>query len=337
MITTVPLLLIAFAVILFAAELFTNGIEWVGSRLGLGHGAVGSVLAAFGTAMPETMIPLIAIIFVGGAEADEVGVGAILGAPFLLSTAAFAVAGTALFSFKGRRSQGNFMAFDASAISRDFAFFFIAYLIGIGSSFLPGHSPKIAVAAFLLLVYGFYVFRALSNSGEVGEEEDLHPLRFHRVIGGIGSPPTWLCGAQVLAALGLIIGAAYLFVQEIEIVSDTLHIPALVLSLVIAPLATELPETFNSVIWIRESKDTLAMGNISGAMVFQSSLPVSMGMMFTEWELTEEALVSATIALASTGIVYLSLIQLGHLSSMILMRAGVPWLAYVGYVVFKLR
>ena len=38
------------------------------------------MLAAVGTALPETMIPIIAIVFGGGGEAtDDVGVGAILG------------------------------------------------------------------------------------------------------------------------------------------------------------------------------------------------------------------------------------------------------------------
>jgi AcrR family transcriptional regulator len=118
-ITAVPLLLVSFGVILFAAELFTNGIEWVGVRLGLGHGAVGSILAAIGTAMPETMIPLIAILFVGSSDADDVGIGAILGAPFLLSTAAFAVAGLGLTLFAKQRHAGAVMRFDAAAITRE--------------------------------------------------------------------------------------------------------------------------------------------------------------------------------------------------------------------------
>ena len=92
------LLLVALAVILLGAELFTNGIEWFGHRLNLAEGAVGSVLAAVATAMPETLIPVIAIvgptIFGGGSpNSAEIGVGAILGAPFMLSTLAMFVTG----------------------------------------------------------------------------------------------------------------------------------------------------------------------------------------------------------------------------------------------------
>jgi cation:H+ antiporter len=142
--------------------------------------------------------------------------------------------------------------------------------------------------------------------------------------------------AQFFGALGMIIGAAQLFVVNLEDVSHVLGVPALLLALVIAPLATELPEKFNSIIWVRQGKDTLAMGNISGAMVFQSCIPVSVGVVFTTWELTEAALVSASIALASTGIVYISLVQLGQLSATVLARAGLFWIGFVAYVVVKL-
>jgi cation:H+ antiporter len=64
-----PLLLIALAIILASAELFTNGVEWFGRRYELGEGAVGSILAAVGTALPETLVPIIAIVFTGGQAA----------------------------------------------------------------------------------------------------------------------------------------------------------------------------------------------------------------------------------------------------------------------------
>ena len=60
------ILIAAFLIILLGAELFTNSIEWFGRKLNLAEGAVGSVLAAVGTALPETMIPIIAILFASG-------------------------------------------------------------------------------------------------------------------------------------------------------------------------------------------------------------------------------------------------------------------------------
>src|SRR5262249_30092459 len=160
-----------------------------------------------------------AIIFIGSADADEVGIGAILGAPFLLSTAAFAVTGVGLILYRTRRHHGLEMHFDADAIRRDFGFFFLLYLPRYRCSLLPSHGLKVAVAVVSLSCYGFYVYRAISGSGEAGNEEDLEPLRLHKAVRGTESPPTFLAWVQVAMALGLIIGAAYLFVHEIEIVS----------------------------------------------------------------------------------------------------------------------
>src|SRR5437762_11769043 len=85
-------LVLSLFVILAGAELFTNGVEWVGEGFGLSEGAVGSVLAAIGTALPETILPLVAVLS-GHEKGDEIGVGAILGAPFMISTLAMAILG----------------------------------------------------------------------------------------------------------------------------------------------------------------------------------------------------------------------------------------------------
>jgi cation:H+ antiporter len=92
----VVILVLAFVVILLGAELFTNGIEWFGRKLGLAEGAVGSVLAAVGTALPETMIPIVAILFGAGEASRDVAVGAVLGAPFMLATLDMFVTGVAV-------------------------------------------------------------------------------------------------------------------------------------------------------------------------------------------------------------------------------------------------
>src|ERR687898_209092 len=98
----VILLAASFAVILAGALLFTNAVEWLGNRLAVGEGAVGSLLAAVGTAMPESFIPIVAVI--GGAEGSgEVAIGAIVGAPFLLATIAMTLVGLAALGYRRRR------------------------------------------------------------------------------------------------------------------------------------------------------------------------------------------------------------------------------------------
>ena len=132
------ILVLAFVVILLGAELFTNGIEWFGRKLELAEGAVGSVLAAVGTALPETMIPIIAITFGGGGEAtDDVGVGAILGAPFMLSTLAMFVTGIGVIAFRKRRATATRMVVDTTVLVHDIRYFVVAYALAIAAAFLP--------------------------------------------------------------------------------------------------------------------------------------------------------------------------------------------------------
>jgi len=148
--------------------------------------------------------------------------------------------------------------------------------------------------------------------------------------------PTAAPFVQVGVALGLIILGAEIFVGAVSDIGSAAGIPPLAFSLLVAPLATELPEKFNSVIWVRRRKDTLAMGNMTGAMVFQSAFPVTIGLLFTPWELHSEALVAAVVALLAGSVLYLTLRFRGRLTAPVLLIQGVFYVAYVGYVLTKL-
>ena len=128
------------------------------------------------------------------------------------------------------------------------------------------------------MLYAIYVRAHFVAESEAGHGGDLAPLRFHRLDRGAHRadpviPRLRVVNLQVIFALGLIIVGAIVFVDAVTKISAGLGISATLLALVIAPIATELPEKLNSVIWVRQGKDTLAIGNISGAMVFQSLLP----------------------------------------------------------------
>src|SRR4051795_5851313 len=111
-------LVASFMVILAGALLFTNAVEWIGHRLELGEGAVGSVLAAVGTAMPETLVAIVALL---GAKrgGDQVAIGAIVGAPFLLATLAMGLVGLFAYMYRNRRSQGLRLDAHAPTLERD--------------------------------------------------------------------------------------------------------------------------------------------------------------------------------------------------------------------------
>jgi cation:H+ antiporter len=289
------LLAASFAVLLSGALLFTNAIEWLGHRLNVAQGAVGSLLAAVATAMPESLIPVVAIISAREGSGD-VAIGAIIGAPFMLATIAMALVGVSAILYRRRRATATGLAVHFPTLERDLTFFMVffggALVLGLGAP----QWLQIVAAIVFVVAYGVYVQRTLVRGGAVQEEETLRPLIMD--LDRSAQPPMKTIVLQVVVSLGAIVGGAHLFVHELLEAAEAIGTDPLVLSLVLAPLATELPEKANSFFWMREGKDTLALGNITGAMVFQSTLPVSLGLAFTEWELTTFSVLAAGLGLA---------------------------------------
>jgi cation:H+ antiporter len=105
-----------------------------------------------------------------------------------------------------------------------------------------------------------------------------------------------------------------------------------VLALIIAPLATELPEKLNSVIWMRRGKDMLAIGNITGAMAFQATVPVALGLVVTEWQLDKFATAAGVLALAG-GALALWRLERRRMGAPAVIAWGVLFLALVVFVI----
>jgi cation:H+ antiporter len=322
-------LLASFAVILSGALVFTNAVEWAGNRLGLGEGATGSLLAAVGTAMPETLIPIVAILG-GGESSEDVAVGAIIGAPFLLATIAMALVGISALVFKGRREQGTRLDADIGTLDRDLMFFLGFFAVGVLAGTVMPDELHIPLAIAFALGYVLYAALTVRGGGEVQEAETIGPLYFDRTPGD--TPPTSTIVLQLLVGLGAIVGGAHLFVEELIHVAEDIGIEPLVLSLVLAPLATELPEKANSFFWVKDGKDSLALGNITGAMVFQSMIPVAFGLAFTEWDLDKFAVISACLGLAGGVIAYWALRLRGRFEMLPIVVWSGLFTAFIVYV-----
>src|SRR5688572_20623523 len=166
------LLAAAFAVILAGALLFTNAVEWAGNKLEIGEGATGSILAAVGTAMPETLIPIVAVI--GGAEgAEDVAIGAIIGAPFLLATIAMALVGVSALIFRDRRQQGTKLRAHVETLDRDLVFFLIFFAAGIAMGIVVPEELHIPFAIVFVAAYAVYVRQTLRGGGAIQEAETI--------------------------------------------------------------------------------------------------------------------------------------------------------------------
>ena len=315
--------------ILLACFFFTNAIEWFGEKLHLGQGIVGSVLAAVGTALPETVIPIIAILFYHDNKYKEIGVGAIAGAPFMLSTLAFFVTGLAVIVYTLIRKRKLKMNADPKVISKDLIFFLIIYSIAVSTTFIHTFVViKDIIAVMLLLSYILYLKLSFAHDEKEGGELDkLYFAKIFRVKTNL----TWIIVQLVISLAGILFGA-YIFVNYIEALSTSLGVAPLILSIIITPIATELPEKLNSVIWTGKNKDTLALGNITGAMVFQSCFPVVIGMLLTDWNLTGITLVSAIIAILAA-LINLTWIKIrGSVNPFMLLFSGLLYAALMVYI-----
>jgi len=329
-VTTTIELVLSLGAILAAAIVFTNAVEMLGDRLRLGGGAVGSVLAAVGTALPETMIPVVAIFGAlltgGGSAAEQIGVGAILGAPFLLTTLAMFVVGASALGFRGRRESGAKLDVDRETTRRDVLYFLVFFALAAGAGLAP--LPFYAKAALAILLVGAYAFYVRQTIKSGGEEQEEPPERLW--LWPFGSEaPTWAVCAQLALTVTVMAVGAHFFVGGVEHLSKSLGIPAGIIALILAPLATELPEKFNSVYWMRDNQDTLAFGNITGAMVFQSMIPVSLGLVFTPWDFGFLNALAAGLALLSGALLLALLGRKGWIRGVYLLGGGVFYAAFV--------
>jgi cation:H+ antiporter len=261
----------------------------------------------------------------------------------MLATLAMFVTGIAVLVAKGRRTTDDTMQVDTKVLSHDMGYFAVAYAIAIGAAFLPLEPVwlKWIVAVVLLGIYAWYVRGHFEADASV-DLEDLAPLRFHRLDRGAhradpAEPRLRVVNLQVLAALGLIVLGAIFFVDAVEHLATTFGVDELLLALVIAPIATELPEKFNSVLWVRQGKDTLAMGNITGAMVFQATIPTVVALVFASnsWVVgpgSYIAFASAGIAFLSSAFIFLPMARSGRLRGRGLLVGGAFYLAYLALV-----
>jgi cation:H+ antiporter len=333
--TVVELVLSAVAIVV-AAALFVNAVEMLGDRLNLGEGAVGSVLAAVGTALPETMIPVVAIVvsvFTGRSVAGDIGVGAILGAPFLLATLAMFVVGVTVLGFWRRRESDDELTVDEGNAKRDVLYFLLCFSLGAGAGIVPlPFYLKVALAILLIVAYALYVRQTIKSGGE-GVEDPPEKLTLWP---SSSEAPTWAVAAQAVGTVAVMGVGARFFVSAVEHLSKSVGVPAGLIALVLAPLATELPEKFNSVIWLRGDKDTLALGNITGAMVFQSSVPVALGLAFTSWSLDLLSALSAALALVGGAYLYWLLRRKKPIEGEHLLAGGALYAVFVVVAIFTI-
>lgn len=334
MFVTLLLFALSAGAIYFACEFFVNGVEWLGHRLNLSATATGTVLAAFGTALPESAVTFTAVVLGNTPAQKDIGVGAALGGPLVLATIAYAVVGFALLA--NRRKQQALpsryeVAVDQRKLSRDQAWFMAIFLVKAGLG-LVVFAIKPWLGALFLVAYAIYVWRELRDEGS-SNDEDFEPLKIRPKD---ANPTMFWVALQTLAALGVVAAASHVFVIQLEALGIAFGMSPHVVALLLSPVATELPETMNALIWVRQGKERLALANISGAMMIQATIPSALGLFFTPWLFDGPLMVAALTTMAAVAFLW-SLFRRGVMDSRMLACAGVLYLVFGGYVAWYFR
>jgi cation:H+ antiporter len=352
----IALLLGCAAVIYLACEWFVNAVEWLGVRLKVGPIAVGTILAAAGTALPESVVTLVAVLFGGGRTGDDIGVGAALGGPLVVGTLAYAVTGAMLLLRRRAHSRASTVSIAASSpmglgsaaggtsagggdldgtdtdrLARDQTWFLAIFVVKVALG-LVAFAIKPWLGLLFLAAYGVYFWRELRGGGEQASADGLEPLKLQPRR---PAPATWAVIIQTLVTLAIVFGASQVFVHQLEWAGPALGLPAVVVALLLSPVATELPEIMNAIIWVRQGKTSLALANISGAMMIQATVPSALGVMFTPW-MFDAPLMLAGIATMASVLYLLWLMRTHRVTPARLLVAGCFYLAFAAGLIVDL-
>lgn len=326
--------------IVLTCNLFTNAIEHLGKKLKISDNATGSILAAVGTALPETILPLVAIAGskLSGNLKDgiDIGTGAILGSSFLLSTAAMFISGLFFYYFYLTKQRKEDFFVEQDNVLRDYKYFIIGYLTAVLSTFIISDKIKTIMGLFLIFYWIFYVFQTLKKSVNNVEENELEPLYILFFNKNLKTNSFWII-TQTILSLILLIVFSKLFVSEIQYFSIVTNINPLVISLILSPVATELPEITNSIIWIKHKKDTLAISNITGALVFQCSVCCSIGLILTDWKFNNFAIVNILSVIFASFLTFILIYKNKRLTPKTLILNAIWYFVFIIYVIINIK
>lgn len=337
----VALLLGCAVVIYLACEWFVNAVEWLGSRLEVGSIAVGSILAAVGTALPESVVTLVAVVAGSKESGSDIAVGAAMGGPLVVGTLAYGVTGVMLLRRRATlRAAGEnpdeadeaLSVANTRRLATDQAWFIPVFVLKVGLGLVAfAFKPWLGLLSFA--VYALYFWREMTQDDDAASHDDLEPLKLQPRR---ERPATWAVLTQTLITLVVIFAASQLFVRQLEWAGPALGLPAVVVALLLSPVATELPEILNAIIWVRQGKTHLALANISGAMMIQATVPSGIGLLGTPWHFDAHLILAGAATLAS--ICYLLwLFRTGRATPARLALAALFYVAFALGLVITLR
>jgi cation:H+ antiporter len=276
-------------------------------------------------------VTLVAVLFGGNGTGADLAVGAAMGGPLVVGTLAYGVTGAVLLWRHHRRSRirrGDLDGTDVERLIGDQVAFLAIFVVKVVLG-LVAFAIKPWLGLLFFVAYAAYFVRELRADGDPAEHVELAPLL---LTPRAARPPGWAVWLQTLAAVGVIFAASRVFVTQLEWAGPALGL-ATVVALLLSPIATELPEVLNAVIWVRQGKTRLALANISGAMMIQATVPSGIGVLGTPWRFDTPLLLAGLATMASVAYL-LWLFRRGNVGALRLLAAAGFYVAFAAALVW---
>jgi len=250
------LILIAALVALNRASnlTITHSVKVAGAT-GLGKTAVGFILVAFSTSLPELFVAIFAII-----EPENVGVsiGNVLGSNIANICLVLGI----IFVLIALKYSDNAKFLPAMAKEETGGLYFallVASVIPLALLYIGSASYVIGAILLAVFIYNLYQLSKTRNvKGEPCLGEESRKLKKYVMI-------------AVLGAAG-VVASAYFIVETASYIALSAGIPKLVIGATIVAIGTSLPELVTSIDSIKKGHADLAIGNIVGSCFMNITL-----------------------------------------------------------------
>ena len=237
--------LISLAVLIKAADCFTNSAGKVGRFFGLSPFIVGVTIVSIGTSLPELASSISAVL----KGATEMVAGNVVGSN--IANILLVVGLAAVLSKKGRlQVTRNLINLDLPLLAGGSIILMLMFLWDGKVTFWEG---IIALAGYL--IYLHYTLKHKERKEKKEGKAKKEKLNLKIILG------------LVFGAIFIYYGANYA-IESVVKISEILNIGTAVIALTAVAIGTSLPEIFVSISAARKGNDALALGNIFGSNLF---------------------------------------------------------------------
>ena len=250
----------------FSSWLLSYGAEHLSERYGAKF--VGRVLLSIATTLPEIAI----VIYAAASGAYGIAIGSGLGSNIMMMTLGLAIM---LIISTTRLSKAPLKMIDVSTFKNDKIFLLATAVISL-ILFLDGYDYVDGI--IFVGIFIAYIFIALyemklemkenvfkDNDKEIGNKNNLGKRNNKKMVIAVG---VFLAGA-----LGILIGAEP-FIHSMQGFSVEVGISAIVLAVILSPIAGEMPEKISMMILARKGAAgaSIAIANVLGSKILNNSL-----------------------------------------------------------------